>query len=47
MLFASEIYSNLVTTAATSSTTNTSLPIMMLEVEFCSLEELLRKNQFK
>ena len=46
MLFASEIYSSLVTTA-TSPTTNTNLTIMMLEVEFCSLEEWLRKNQFK
>ena len=45
MLFANGIYSSLVTTA-TSSTTNTNLTIMMLE-EFGSLEEWLKKNQFK
>ena len=40
MLFANEIYSNLVTTGtATSSRTNTNFSVMMFEVDLYSLEE--------
>ena len=47
MLFANEIYSNLVTNATATSSTNTNFPVMMFEVDLYLLKEQLRKNQFK